>query len=426
MSGPLEGIRVLDLSAMLSGPWAADILGDQGADVVKVEPPGTGDHVRALRNRAQGLASMFVNINRSKRSITLNLKSPAGVATLRSLVGTADVLVQNFRPGVVDRLGIGYEALREVNPGLVYLSISGFGESGPYTERRVYDPVVQALSGLTTVQAGSDTERPKLIRTVLPDKLTAMAGAQAVCAALVARGRTGEGQHVRLSMLDTVLSFLWASDMNAYTFADQPVEPEKAASFIDLIYSTADGYITVSTMKDAEWRAFCTAADRPDLLADERFDTAAKRDDNVNERLAAIQEVLLTRPAAEWLELLPEHDVPCAPALRRFELLDHPQVLASETIIETEHPVAGRLRQARPAPRFSGTPVGPPRGAPMLGQHNGQVLAELGLSPEQITGLIEAGVIGDEYREGLRSGQQGSEPEPAPAAEADAVLTRGA
>ena len=412
--GPLAGIRVLDLSAMLSGPWAADILGDQGADVIKVEPPGTGDHVRALRNRAHGLASMFVNINRSKRSVTLDLKHPEGVATLRSLVASADVLVQNFRPGVVDRLGIGYDALREVNPGLVYLSISGFGETGPYARRRVYDPVVQALSGLTTVQAGSDTERPRLIRTVLPDKLTAMAAAQAVCAALVARGRTGTGQHIRLSMLDTMVSFLWATDMNAYTFADQPVEPERAASFIDLIYETADGWITVSTMKDAEWKAFCTAAERPDLLLDDRFDTPAKRDENVDARLAVIQEVLLKRPASEWLTILPEHDVPCAPALRRFELLDHPQVLASEIIVESEHPVAGRLRQARPAPRFSDTPVGPPRGAPLLGQHNREVLAELGMDEAGIDRLIAAGALGPPA-------------EPAPVdAETTAVVVEGA
>jgi len=416
MSGPLAGIRVLDLSAMLSGPWAADILGDQGADVIKIEPPRTGDHVRALRNQSQGMASMFVNINRSKRSVTLNLKHAEGVETLRRLVADADVLVQNFRPGVVERLGISYDDLRQVNPGLVYLSISGFGEVGPYSKRRVYDPIVQALSGLTTVQAGSDSERPRLIRTVLPDKLTAMTGAQAICSALVARARTGEGQHIRLSMLDTVLQFLWASDMNAYTFVDQPVEPERAASFIDLIYETADGYITVSTMQDQEWRAFCAAADRPDLLADERFDTPAKRDENVDERLSVIQEVLLKRPAAEWLEILPEFDVPCAPALRRFELIDHPQVLASESIIESNHPVAGRLRQARPAPRFSATPVEPARGAPLLGQHNSEVLAELGLTPEEIQVLVSAGVVGDEHHE----------PTPAPAAEADVVLTRGA
>ncbi|MHC1561482.1 CaiB/BaiF CoA transferase family protein [Actinomycetospora sp. C-140] len=416
MAGPLAGVRVLDLSAMLSGPWAADLLGDQGADVIKVEPPGAGDHVRALRNQAEGLASMFVNVNRSKRSLTLNLKHPEGVDVLRRLVGSADVLVQNFRPGVVERLGISYEDVRGANPRLVYLSISGFGEDGPYADRRVYDPIVQALSGLTTVQAGSDTARPRLIRTVLPDKLTAMAGAQAISAALVARARTGEGQHIRLSMLDTVVSFLWATDMNAYTFADRPVEPERAASFIDLIYETADDYITVSTMKDGEWKAFCAAAERPDLLADDRFDTAAKRDENVDERLAAIQEVLRRRPAAEWLEILPAHGVPCAPALRRCELIDHPQIRASGTVVETVHPVAGRLRQARPAPRFSDTPVDPPRGAPLLGQHNDELLAELGLDRSAVDRMVAAGVVGDEHRE----------PAPAPHEDADAVITRGA
>jgi len=394
MPGPLEGIRVVDLSSMLSGPWAADILGDQGADVIKVEPPGKGDHVRSLPNRSGGLASMFVNVNRSKRSIAIDLKSDAGRRLLERLVTTADVVVQNFRPGVVERLGIGYDELRKVNPRLVYLSISGFGEQGPYAGRRVYDPVVQALSGLTTIQAGSDTERPRLIRTILPDKLSAVTAAQAVTAALVARGRTGEGQHVRLSMLDAVMAFLWASDMGAYTFVDQPVAPEKAASFIDLIYETADGWMTVSTMSNAEWAAFCTVAAREDLIEDPRFATPAARDANVNERLEIVQNVLRTRPASEWLELLPQHDVPCAPALRRFELIDHPQVVASGSIIETDHKVAGRLRQARVAARFEGTQVAPPRGAPLLGEHTEEILAELGLDDAERQALVASGAVG--------------------------------
>lgn len=399
MSGPLQGIKVVDLSAMLSGPWAADLLGDQGADVIKVEPPKTGDHVRSLPNRVGGLASMFLNVNRSKRSLTLNLKSPDGLEVLYKLVAESDVLVQNFRPGVVERLGISYEDLRKINPRLVYLSISGFGEDGPYANRRAYDPIVQAVSGLTSIQAGSDEDRPRLIRTVLPDKLTAVMGAQAVCAALVGRSQTGEGQHIRLSMLDSVLSFMWASDMNAYTFVDRPVTPEKAASFIDLIYETADGYITVSTMSNREWEAFCMAAERPDLLDDDRFNTPAKRDANVNERLVEIQKILLERTAEEWLTLLTDHDVPCAPALRRFEVIDHPQVQASGSIIETKHPVAGRLRQARTAAQFSSTPVAPPRGAPRLGEHSVEVLESIGLDRTMINRLIVEGTVGQESTE---------------------------
>lgn len=397
MAGPLDGIQIVDLSSMLSGPWATDILGDQGADVIKVEPPGKGDHVRSLPNRSGGLPSMFVNVNRSKRSLTLDLKSARGRETLLRLIAKADVVVQNFRPGVVERLGVGYEEARTVNPGIVYLSISGFGERGPYSDRRVYDPVVQALSGLTTIQAGSDAERPRLIRTILPDKLSAVTASQAITAALLAKERTGAGQHVRLSMLDAVLSFLWASDMGAYTFMDQPVQPEKAASFIDLIYETADGFITVSTMSNVEWAAFCTVADRADMIEDPRFATPAARDENVDARLNFVQECLSDRPAEYWLEELPKAGVPCAPALTRAELIEHPQVLASDVLIETEHPVAGRLRQVRTAARFEGTVPGPPRGAPLTGQHNAEVLGELGLSPAEVAELVECGAVGSEH-----------------------------
>lgn len=397
MAGPLDGIRIVDMSSMLSGPWAADILGDQGADVIKVEPPGKGDHVRALPNKSGGMPSMFVNVNRSKRSVTIDLKSPQGVATLMRLIENADVVVQNFRPGVVERLGVDYEAAKAVNPRIVYMSISGFGERGPYADRRVYDPVVQALSGLTTIQAGSDAERPRLIRTILPDKLSAVTAAQAITAALLSRERTGEGQHVRLSMLDAVLAFLWASDMGAYTFVDAPVAPEKAASFIDLIYETADGYITVSTMTNGEWAGFCRAVGDEVMIEDPRFATPAARDENVDARLNYIQSKLHEHPAEHWLELLPEHGVPCAPALKRSELIDHPQVLASEILIESDHPVAGRLRQARTPARFEGTAPGVPRGAPRTGEHNAEVLAEVGLDPDEIAALVASGAIGSEH-----------------------------
>ncbi len=396
MAGPLSGFRIIDLSAMLSGPWAADILGDQGAEVIKVEAPGSGDHTRRLRNQNSGLASTFININRSKRSISLNLKTDEGREILKKLAAGADVVLQNFRPGVVERLGIGYEDLREVNPRLVYMSITGFGEEGPLARQRVYDPIVQALSGLTTVQAGSDDQRPSLVRTVLPDKLTAVTAAQAVTSALLARERSGQGQHVRLSMLDTVIAFLWASDMGGQTFVDHPVEPQQAASFIDLIYETREGYMTVAAMGDEEWQGLCRAVGHPEWLEDERFKTPTGRDEHVNERLELTQSALREKTAAEWLRIFAEHDVPCAPALIRSQVIEHPQVVASGIVMESEHPVAGRLRQARPAARFESTPNGPPRGAPRLGEHNAEILAELGHDEAAIEALREAGVIGDE------------------------------
>ena len=235
MPGPLEGIKIIDLTTMVSGPWATDILGEQGAEVIKVETPGAGDHTRRLRNRMGGLSSTFLNINRTKRSITLNLKTDAGRRVLCELTAGADVFVQNFRPGVVERLGIGHQRLQSANPRLVYVSISGVGENGPMAHQRIYAPSVQALSGLTTVQAGGDDRRPALVRTIIPDKLTSVTASQAITAALLARTRTGEGQHVRVSMLDSVLAFLWASDMGGQTFVGREVEPQRAASFIDRI-----------------------------------------------------------------------------------------------------------------------------------------------------------------------------------------------
>jgi len=396
MAGPLAGYRIVDLTTMLTGPWATYMLGDQGADVIKVEAPGAGDHTRALGNRRGGLSASFLNLNRSKRSLSLNLKHPDGRAALLKLAANADVFIQNFRPGVVERLGVSEPDIRKVAPEVVYVSISGFGERGPLADRPTYDPIVQALSGLTTIQAGSDHARPRLIRTILPDKLTALAASQAVCAALLARDKTGKGQHVRLSMLDTVLSFMWASDMGGLTFVDQPVTHQEAASFIDLIYETRDGYITVSTMSDKQWAGLCRAFDRPDLLEDPRFATPVLRDRNVNERLALIQEELKTRSTQESLALLEREDVPCAPALTRHEVIQHPQVLASETLVEHEHPVAGRVRQTRTPARFEGTPPDAPRGAPRLGEHNTEILAELGYSEPEIAALHESGALGRE------------------------------
>jgi crotonobetainyl-CoA:carnitine CoA-transferase CaiB-like acyl-CoA transferase len=397
MSGPLSGIRVIDLSSMMSGPWAADILGDQGADVIKVEVPGKGDHVRSLPNQSGGLSAMFVNVNRSKRSLTLNLKSAEGVEVLKRLVRTADVVVQNFRPGVVERLGIGYEDLSAVNPKLVYLSMSGFGERGPDAQQRVYDPLIQALTGLTTIQAGSDSARPRLVRTILPDKLSAIVASQALTAALFARERTGRGQHIRLSMLESVLAFLWASDMGAYTFADRPVPVEQGGSFIDLIYETADGYMTIATNSNAEWQALCRALGHPEWTEDERFTTPTGRSEYINERLELVQSVLGEKTTEQWLELMTEFDVPAAATLTRAQVIEHPQVLATGIIAESEHPVAGRLRQARVPSRFSDTAPEPPRGAPLLGEHNAEILAGIGYDAAARAGLAERGVVGTEH-----------------------------
>ena len=393
----MSGVRVVDLSSMMSGPWAADILGDQGADVIKVEVPGKGDHVRTLPNRSGDMSAMFVNVNRSKRSLTLNLKSPEGVEVLKRLVQTADVVVQNFRPGVVERLGIGYEDLSAANPRLVYLSMSGFGDRGPDAQQRVYDPLIQALTGLTTIQAGSDSARPRLVRTILPDKLSAIVASQALTAALFARERTGRGQHIQLSMLESVLSFLWASDMGAYTFADKPVPIEQGGSFIDLIYETADGFMTIATNSNAEWQALCHAVGHPEWTEDERFATPIGRSEYINERLELVQSALGGKTTAEWMEVMTQFDVPAAPTLTRAQVIEHPQVVATGIVFEYEHPVAGRLRQARVPSRFSDTAPDAPRGAPRLGEHNAEILAEIGYDEAARAALAKQGAVGTEH-----------------------------
>ena len=394
--GTLEGIRIIDLTSMLSGPWATMILGDQGADVIKVEVPAQGDHTRSLGNRREGLSVNFLNLNRNKRSITIDLKREEGRELLKRLCESAHVFVQNFRPGVVERLGIDEEAIRRVAPAIVYVSISGFGERGPYADKPAYDPVVQALSGLTSVQAGSDGERPRLIRTVLPDKLTAVTAAQAIASALVARFRTGKGQHVRLSMLDAVMAFLWASDMGALTYIGDQPSGRTAASFMDLIYETQDGFMTVAVMSNKEWAALTRALERPEWLNDERFKTPALRDQHINERLTMTQAVLRTRTTQAWLERLQAEQVPCAPVLTRSQAITHPQLLATGVLLQSEHPIAGSLRQTRAAARFSETPTSLRRGAPRLGEHTSEVLRELGLSAAEIDGLRRRGTIGNE------------------------------
>ncbi len=389
MPGPLDGFKVIDLTSMISGPLATRTLGDQGADVIKVEAP-SGDHARHVATRRGGFSASFVNNNRNKRSIVLNLKTPDGLAALKRLAADADVIVQNFRPGVAERIGVGEAAIRAVNPQIVYVSIAGFGFEGPYANKPVFDPLIQAVSGLTTVQAGSDEQRPRLVRTILPDKLTAIQASQAITAALLSRERTGQGQHVHLSMLDTVVAFLWSSDMGRHTFVGEESDGETAQSFIDLIYETTDGFISVAVMQDKEWQAFARAAERPDILEDERFQTATGRDRHKNERLELIQSILIDRGTDEWLARLEAQDVPCAPVLTRSEVIRHPQIAANDLIVEIDHPQAGRLRQTRNPARFSLTEAEHRIGAPVLGGQTREILAEHGFEDHEIAAL-EAG-----------------------------------
>jgi crotonobetainyl-CoA:carnitine CoA-transferase CaiB-like acyl-CoA transferase len=393
MPGPLDGYRIVDLTSMVSGPLATMILADQGADVIKVENPDGGDHTRAANNRRNGFSASFLNNNRNKRSVALDLKNPAALDALLRLVSTADVFIQNFRPGVAERMGLGEGVVRAVAPSIIYVSICGFGETGPYAQKPVYDPLIQAVSGLASIQGGSDSDRPRLVRTIVPDKLTAYTAAQAITAALLARARTGKGQHIRLSMLDAIIGFLWASDMGSQTFVDADIPQQEAASFIDLIYQTATSPISAAVQTNREWNALTRALNKPEWLDDPRFKTPALRQRHINERLRLIQAEFQTHSAEEWLDRLTREGVPCAPVLTRTQMLSDPQVVANGIVVETEHPVAGRVRQARPAARFSETPAAIRYGGAGLGEHTTDVLAELGFTPADIEVLA-----GKEYK----------------------------
>ena len=392
MTGALEGIKVVDLCSVVSGPAAMATLADQGADVVKVEGL-SGDITRGGRPQSPGFASGFVACNRGKRSIALDLKHADGRAILWRLLERADVVAQNYRPGVMERLGFGYTAVAARNPGVVFLSISGVGPKGPYAKKRVYDPTIQALTGFTDIQADPITRRPKMVRTLVADKTTAIYAAQAVTAALLARTRTGKGQYLEVSMLDVMMSFLWPEGMAPFAVVTED-RREAVATPHDMIFETSDGYVTFGTVSDKEWAGLCRALERPDLVADERFATGAQRSANRQLRMETVEAAIAGFSSDNIIARLEANDVPCMKVKTRREALDDPQVIANNIVVEIDQPGLGRTRQARPAARFGDTPSHSPRPAPALGQHSREILIEVGFGDAQIAAFIDEGIVG--------------------------------
>ena len=292
---------------------------------------------------------------------------------------------------MTERLGIGYDDVRSVRSDIVYASITGFGDTGPYAHKPVFDPLVQSLSGLTTAQSGSDDRRPALVRTILPGKLTGFTVAQAITAALFSRERSGEGKHIRLAMLNTVIHFLWSSDMGGHTFVGDELTTETAQSFMDLIYETVDSHISVAAFRRADWVKLTDACEQPEWKTDKRFLTSEGLETHKVERLELTQQALRGRANAEWIARLNEFDVPCAPVLTRYEMIRNPQFVANALIVESDHPQAGRLRQTRPPACLSGTSTEHRMGGPLLGAHTVEVLVEAGFAPDEISGLLGSG-----------------------------------
>ncbi|MBU15562.1 MAG: CoA transferase [Gammaproteobacteria bacterium] len=390
--GPLQGIKVLDLTSMVSGPVAAMMLGDQGADVIKVEPTH-GEQLRYLGEKHNDITPTFYSCNRNKKSLAIDLKCDAGKAILWKLIDDADVLLQNFRPGAIERMGFSEETVRQRNEGIIFVSISGFGEKGPYAHKRVYDPIIQGLSGAADIQANRETGRPGMFRIIIADKISALTAAQAISSALFHRERKGEGQHIKLSMLDATVAFFWPEGMSGLTFAEKEADHKKSFSSIDLIYESSDGYITMSTVSDKEWAGFCNAVGRTELVSDERFATALARRQNMAARREIAGAEIAKRSTQELLQILDAQDVPCAPILSRQELLGHPQILEGGTVSRQQVEGFGEVRQAIPAARFQLTDSTLRMPAPKLGQHSLEILAALGYDEDGSNELIEAKIV---------------------------------
>ncbi len=393
MSGPLSGIKIIDLSSVISGPVATVLLADQGADVIKVEAP-QGDIIRRMGLGKNNLSPGFVSANRGKRSICIDLKELAGVAIVKKLIADADVFIQNFRPGAIERMGLSYDVISALNPRLLYVSVSGFGETGPYAHKRVYDPVIQALTGLPDVQADSATSRPKMVRTIIPDKVSALTTAQAITAGLLERERgSGEGQHIKVAMIDATISFLWPEALGGLTMVGGEKNVRRGQLAQDLIFETQDGYITCGAVSDSEWKGMCAALEQPHWLDDERFSTPMGRVANAKERIDSMGDVLKSRTSADWLERLDANDVPCAPVLSRPEILENEQIKANKLISQYEHPGLGQIRQPRPGAKFSRSDMRKEPIAPALGQHSEEILRDLGLSGAEIKELVDEGIV---------------------------------
>lgn len=395
MSGPLSGIRIVDITTVLMGPYATQILGDLGADVVKVEPPG-GDSVRNVGPRRNpGMASIFLHANRSKRSIVLDLKHPQGREALLKLAAGADVLIYNVRPQAMSRLGLDYEAVRQVNPKILYVGVFGYGQSGPYAALPAYDDLIQGAVGIPSLSVMAGAEVPRYAPNAIADRIVGLSAANAVTAGLFHLARTGNGQSIEIPMFETMAQFVLGDHMGGSTF-DPPIGPMGYARLLNehrRPYMTRDGYLCVLVYNDKQWRRFFELTGQAGLMdGDPRFSSIEKRTEHIHDLYKMVAQIMQTRTSSEWTSLLEAADIPVMPMHSIESLMDDPHLRETGFFEMVDHPSEGRLRTMAIPSTWSESQPRVSRQAPRLGEHGEELLAEAGYSETDIAGLVAAGV----------------------------------
>ena len=392
MPGPLSGVRILDLTTVVMGPFATQLLAELGADVVKVEPHD-GDNMRhpaPMRN--PGMGYIFLNLNRGKRGIVLDLKKPEGLAALMRMIPNTDVVIYNVRPQAMARLGLSYEALRAVNPRVIYVGAYGYSQRGPYAAKAAYDDLIQGISGIPALVSKSGAPQPAYAPVNLADRVTGLHAVYAVTAALFHRERTGEGQSVEVPMFESLAHFVLGDHSAGLTFDPPSGDAGYARLLARKPYQTRDGYLCILVYNDKQWKSFADTIGKPEIMQDPRFATQANRARHISEIYAWLAEVIRTRTTAEWMALMDRADIPVAPINGVADVVADPHLAATGFFSVEEHPSEGRVRSMRTPTSWSASQPGKPRPAPNLGEHSAEVLRELGYSDAEIAEMAKNGV----------------------------------
>jgi crotonobetainyl-CoA:carnitine CoA-transferase CaiB-like acyl-CoA transferase len=391
--GPLKGIKIIDMTTVLMGPYAAQMLGDYGADVIKVESL-EGDVTRLIGpTRHPGMGPVFLNTNRSKRSIALDLKKPGGRDAVLRLLKTADVLIYNVRPQAMARLQLGYDVVADINPRLIYAGVFGFGQDGPYATKPAYDDLIQGATALPALMAQTGDGVPRYVPNALVDRIVGLTAVGAICASLVHRDRTGRGQRLDIPMFETMAGFVMGDHMGGLTY-EPPLDKGGYARHLSRDrrpYKTADGHICVIVYNDKQWASFSEATGRDDLRADPVFSTFAGRATNINTVYAELARIFETKTTAEWIDLLTTADIPVMPMHDLESILQDPHLTATGFFPVVDHPSEGKIRSMKASARWSETQVEPSRLAPRLNEHGSEILREAGFSEAEIETLVREG-----------------------------------